>query len=69
VAASLAIRKNVAVQDVPVPELQEILRSEGGVFEYGAEHQARALAAIRTKFAPPRSKGPAPWARPAPSPH
>jgi hypothetical protein len=64
VAAALALRKNVAVQDVPVAELQQILRSEGGVFEHGWEHQQKALAAIRAKFAPVVRKGPAPWARP-----
>lgn len=68
VAAALAIQQKIAVQDIPVAELQKILKAEGGVFEYGAEHQARALAAIRQKFAPPaRSGGPAPWHRPAPS--
>jgi hypothetical protein len=64
VAAALAIEKNVAVQDVPVSELQRILRSEGGVFEHGLEHQQKALGAIRTKVAPAVGKSPAPWARP-----
>ena len=64
VAAALALKNNVAVHDVPVAELQKILRSEGGVFELGLEHQQRALAAIRTKFAPVVRPVPAPWARP-----
>ena len=64
VAAALAIQKNTAVHDVPVPELQEILKAEGGVFEQGFEHQQRALNAIRQKFVPVVRKGPAPWARP-----
>ena len=64
VAAALAIQKKIAVHDVPVAELQQILRSEGGVFEHGLEHQQKALAAIREKFAPVIRKGPAPWARP-----
>jgi hypothetical protein len=66
VAASLALKKKVAVQDVPMAELQATLRSEGGVFEYGIEHQQKALASIRNKFAPVLKKAPAPWARPEP---
>jgi hypothetical protein len=51
-----------------VSELQSILRSEGGVFELGYEHQQRALTVIREKFAPmTRRSGPAPWSRPAPA--
>jgi hypothetical protein len=68
VAAALAIKGNVAVQDVSVSELQSILASEGGVFELGHQHQQRALTAIREKFAPTtRRSGPAPWSRPAPA--
>jgi hypothetical protein len=66
-AAALALKHNVAVQDVPVTELQKLLHDEGGVFEHGLEHQQRALAAIRARFAPAAGRtGPAPWARPAP---
>jgi hypothetical protein len=64
-AAALALERSVAVQDVPVRELLSILRAEGAVFELGLEHQAKALAAIRNKFAPARSTRPAPWERPA----
>jgi hypothetical protein len=64
VAAALALKGGVAVQDVPVGDLQQILKSEGAVFEYGAAQQAEALNAIRKRFATPRWKGPAPWARP-----
>jgi hypothetical protein len=67
VAAAVAIKKNVAVQDVPIAELQKILLDEGGVFEYGYQHQQRALARIRDKAAPVRRTGPMPWARPAPA--
>lgn len=68
VAAALAIRNNVAVQDAPVAELQKILLAEGGVFEYGAERQTQALARIRAKFAPPaRRTGPWAWERPEPA--
>jgi hypothetical protein len=68
VAAALALKHNVAVQDVPVSELQTILREEGGVFEQGHEYQLKALSAIRSKVNPPPARrGPAPWARPAPS--
>jgi hypothetical protein len=67
VAAALAVQKGVAVQSVPVDELQKILLAEGGVFEQGIEIQSQALARIRTKFTPPRpAAAKAPWARPAP---
>lgn len=66
VAAALAVQNDVPVQDVPVSEMQKILLSQGAVFEYGIEHQNRALAAIRRRYAPPPRKGPAPWARPEP---
>lgn len=66
VAASLAVRRNTSVQSIPVPELQQILRKEGGVFEQGVEIQLQALGRIRALHAPPAPrKGPAPWARPA----
>jgi len=65
IAAALAISSNRAVQDIDVRELQKKLKDEGGVFEYGAEFQTQALAAIRKRYAPPPRTGPAPWARPA----
>lgn len=65
VAAALAVQGGMAVQDVPVGELQKILKSEGAVFEYGAAQQAQALNVIRRRFAPPPRKGPVPYARPA----
>ena len=65
VAASLAVKGGLAVQDVPVPELQKILKAEGAVFEYGAEFQNQALAAIRQRYAAPPRKGPVPWGLPA----
>lgn len=65
VAASLAVKQGVAVQDVPIGDLQKTLLNEGSVFEYGVEHQNKALAVIRRRYAPPARKGPAPWARPA----
>ncbi|HWQ52056.1 MAG TPA: FAD-dependent oxidoreductase [Bryobacteraceae bacterium] len=64
VAAALAAAQGSALHDISMAELQKRLRDEGAVFEYGAEHQSKALAAIRKRFAPPPSKGPAPWARP-----
>ena len=67
VAAALAIRKNLAVQDVPVGELQAILRAEGGVFEIGAEHQQKALTILRDKFAKPSMPSAREaWDRPGP---
>jgi hypothetical protein len=66
VAAALAVKRGVAVQEVPIGELQKKLLAEGAVFEFGVEHQNRALALIRQRYATPARKGPAPWARPAP---
>lgn len=67
VASALAVRKGLAVQSVPVDELQKVLLSEGAVFEQGVEVQLRALARIRERFATPRAApAKAPWARPAP---
>ena len=65
VAATLAVKGGLAVQDVPVSELEQILKSEGAVFEYGAAQQNEALNVIRRRFAPPPRKGPVPYARPA----
>jgi hypothetical protein len=67
VAASLALKRSVAVQEVPIAELQKQLLAEGAVFELGIEHHNRALALIRQRYAPPPRTGPAPWARPAPT--
>lgn len=66
VAAALAVQKGVALQSVPVPELQKILLDEGGVFEQGVEIQAKALARIRERFTPRTAPSKVPWARPAP---
>jgi len=67
VASALAVQKGVAVQSVPVDELQKVLLAEGGIFEQGVEIQMRALARIREKYTPPRAApAKAPWARPAP---
>ena len=64
IAAALAVNGKVAVQNIDVKALQQQLRKEGAVFELGAEHQARGLAAIRALYATPRRAEPAPWARP-----
>lgn len=66
IAAALAVKQGVAVQDVPIAELQKQLLAEGGVLELGVEHHNRALSLIRLRYAGPPRKGPAPWARPAP---
>jgi len=52
VAAALAVRKSQPVQDVSVPELQKILKSEAAVFEYVRTPQADALSIIHRKMAP-----------------
>jgi hypothetical protein len=66
VAAALAVKHGVAVQEVPLAELQQALLAEGAVFELGIEHHNRALTILRKRYAPPPRKGPAPWARPEP---
>jgi hypothetical protein len=65
IAAALAVRSRSAVQDVNVAELQKKLLAEGAVFEYGAEFQAKGLAAIREILQPSPARRRAPWARPA----
>jgi hypothetical protein len=52
VAAHLAIRGKVPVQQVPVAELQRILKSEAAVFEYVASPQQNALGVIRKNYMP-----------------
>lgn len=66
IAAALAVKQGVAVQDVPIAELQKQLLAEGGVLELGIEHHNRALSLIRLRYAGQPRKGPAPWARPEP---
>jgi hypothetical protein len=53
VAAYLAIKGGIPVQDIPVRELQKILRSQAAVFEYMRTPQADALEIIHKKMAPP----------------
>ena len=52
IAAALAIRGNSPVQDVAVPALQQQLKDEGAVFEYGPQPHQSALEIIRRRFAP-----------------
>ena len=66
IAAALAVKHGVALQEVPVAALQKQLLAEGAVLELGIEHHNRALSIIRARYAPPPRKGPAPWARPEP---
>jgi hypothetical protein len=64
IAAALAASSGgKAVQDIDVAELQKRLLAEGAVFEYGLEHQAKALDAIRARYrARPTGERP-PWER------
>jgi hypothetical protein len=66
VAASMAAASGGAVQDADVAALQKTLLGEGAVFEYGTEHQTRALGVLRARLAParPPASGRA-WSRPA----
>ena len=66
VAASLALKRSVAVQEVPIAELQKQLLAQGAVFELDIEHHNRALSIIRQRYVPSPRKGPAPWAREVP---
>lgn len=52
VAAALAIKGNTSVQDVQVPELQRILKSEGAVFEYNRTPQRDALDLLHKRMEP-----------------
>jgi hypothetical protein len=52
VAAAMAIQGSKPVQDVAVPDLQKILKSEGAVFEYVRTPQADALNVIHRKMQP-----------------
>ncbi|MBE7544474.1 MAG: FAD-dependent oxidoreductase [Bryobacteraceae bacterium] len=52
IAAALAIRGNSSVQDIAVPALQQQLKDEGAVFEYGPRPHQAALEIIRRRFAP-----------------
>ncbi|MBE0657884.1 MAG: FAD-dependent oxidoreductase, partial [Bryobacteraceae bacterium] len=55
IAAGLAVKHGVAVQEVPIAELQKQLLAEGAVFELGIEYHNRALSLIRQRYAgPPR---------------
>jgi FAD-dependent oxidoreductase family protein len=53
VAAALAVRDGRPVQDVPVAELQRILKSQGAVFDYVPSPQQESLGMLRRMFAPP----------------
>ncbi|MBL8292984.1 MAG: FAD-dependent oxidoreductase [Bryobacterales bacterium] len=64
IAAALAVKHGVALQEVPVAALQKQLLAEGAVLELGIEHHNRALSIIRARYASPPRKGPVPWARP-----
>jgi len=65
IAAALAAKGNLAVQDVSMAELQSQLREEGAVFEYSIDAYNKAFSAIRKRFAVPARTGPIPWGRPA----
>ncbi|MBI4877435.1 MAG: FAD-dependent oxidoreductase [Acidobacteria bacterium] len=54
VAAALAIRGRRPVQDIPVAELQKILKSQAAVFEYVPYPQQEALGILRRNLAPPQ---------------
>jgi hypothetical protein len=52
VAAQLAIRGNRPIQEIPVPELQKILKSQAAVFEYVPSPQEQALDILRRALRP-----------------
>jgi hypothetical protein len=51
-AASLAIRNSRAVQDIPMAELQKLLRSQGAVFDYVRPPQQDAFDLLRRLMRP-----------------
>jgi hypothetical protein len=55
IAAALAVRKKLAIQKIPVPDLQKTLLAEAAVFEYVPTPFDKALELIRR---PPAGKGP-----------
>ncbi len=64
IAAAMAVNKGTSVQAIAVPDLQQTLFKEGGVFERGVDIQLQALGRIRALHEPARPRGKAPWARP-----
>jgi len=52
VAAGLVIRANKPVQEIDVPELQKILKSQAAVFEYVPSPQQQALDILRRALRP-----------------
>ncbi|MEK7751662.1 MAG: FAD-dependent oxidoreductase, partial [Acidobacteriota bacterium] len=54
VAAALAIRDGKPVQEIAVPELQKILKSQAAIFEYVPYPQQEALGMLRRMMAPPQ---------------
>lgn len=51
-AAALAVKNSIAVQDVSVPELQKILKSEAAVFDYVRTQQQDAMDMIHRRMQP-----------------
>lgn len=54
VAAWLASRDGSAVQDIPVAELQKVLKDQGAVFSYHKTEQSDALEKLREQMRPKR---------------
>jgi hypothetical protein len=53
VAAKLAIRDGKPVQEISVPELQKILKSQAAVFDYVSYPQQEAMGILRRMLQPP----------------
>ncbi|MBY0374448.1 MAG: FAD-dependent oxidoreductase [Bryobacteraceae bacterium] len=53
VAAAMALKAGVAIQDIAVPELQKTLKNEGAVFEWTDYEQRKSLEILRRQLAPP----------------
>ncbi len=51
IAAAIAAKGNVPIQDISIAELQAELSAEGAVFKYSIEEHNQALATIRRRFA------------------
>jgi hypothetical protein len=61
IAAALALKGGGMVQDIPVAELQKILRDEGAVFELSPNQQSEALDKLRGRLRPKQSPTRSNW--------
>jgi hypothetical protein len=56
VAAAMAIRRNVAVQDIDTAALARTLVQHAAIMEYNENHQAALVGRFRGNWPPPAAK-------------